>query len=165
MITTLPFADMLATPWKNGGGLTREIAAFPPGAGMDTFLWRISMAEVSATGPFSHFEGVDRHLTVLRGQLRLDFPDGQCTLNPFDSQAFAGDIPVLGTPLESPVTDLNVMTRRGLARADVQSVSGRVEIRAPVVILIDQDRLDATVFEDETGRTITTAPSLMIALN
>jgi hypothetical protein len=32
------------SPWKNGGGSTREIACWPQGAGMDSFGWRVSVA-------------------------------------------------------------------------------------------------------------------------
>ena len=40
-------ADLIASPWKNGGGVTREIAAYPHGAGFDTFIWRVSLADVT----------------------------------------------------------------------------------------------------------------------
>ncbi|MCZ0993430.1 HutD family protein [Streptomyces noursei] len=42
-----------AVPWRNGGGLTREVAAHPPGAGWDAFAWRVSLAEVTRDGPYS----------------------------------------------------------------------------------------------------------------
>lgn len=64
-------ADCCEVPWKNGGGTTREIAVFPPGADMDTFLWRLSMARVEQAGPFSAFAGIDRVLTVVQGTLAL----------------------------------------------------------------------------------------------
>ena len=38
--------DCPATPWKNGMGRTRELAVHPAGAGMDDFIWRVSVAEV-----------------------------------------------------------------------------------------------------------------------
>jgi uncharacterized protein len=59
--------DYRRMPWKNGGGETAEIAVFPEGATLDDFDWRISMATVSADGPFSLFPGVDRTLSVLEG--------------------------------------------------------------------------------------------------
>ena len=37
---SLQFFDLAtvpATPWKNGGGSTRELACWPLGAGMDAF--------------------------------------------------------------------------------------------------------------------------------
>lgn len=42
-------------PWKNGGGVTVEIAIHPPGASVNAFDWRISMATVAQDGPFSSF--------------------------------------------------------------------------------------------------------------
>ncbi|MEG1056294.1 MAG: HutD family protein, partial [Janthinobacterium sp.] len=53
------------SPWKNGGGSTREIVCFPPGAGMDSFAWRISVATISQAGPFSAFAGIDRQIMLL----------------------------------------------------------------------------------------------------
>src|SRR5688500_2425780 len=41
-------ANYRVMPWKNGQGTTTEIAAFPPGAGLETFVWRISMADIGA---------------------------------------------------------------------------------------------------------------------
>ncbi|MDV6330318.1 HutD family protein [Asticcacaulis sp. 201] len=127
MIRHLTAAGRVAVPWKNGGGVTREIAVFPEGANMDEFLWRVSMADVTEAGPFSRFDGIDRHLTVLAGRLQLDLSDNRRTLQAGDSLAFDGSTPVHGTPL-LPVTDLNVMTRRGTFRASVDRIlEGRTE--------------------------------------
>ena len=107
-------AALRAVPWKNGGGTTREIAVHPPGAGMDDFLWRLSMARVDAAGPFSRFEGTDRVLAVLEGALRLSGPDWSVELSA-DSPPFAfdGAAPVMGAPLTGTMLDLNAMARRG----------------------------------------------------
>ena len=56
-----------ATPWKNGGGSTRELVCWPPGAGTDAFGWRVSVARIAAPGPFSAFTGVDRQIMLLDG--------------------------------------------------------------------------------------------------
>ena len=45
--TLLAAKDRIAQPWKNGGGVTREIAVEPPGAGFDSFGWRVSTAVVA----------------------------------------------------------------------------------------------------------------------
>ena len=120
-------ADRVASPWKNGGGITREVAAWPPGAGFDDFRWRVSMAEVRADGPFSVFPGVDRILAVLEGRLALDIEGrGAVELSATSAPAvFPGDAPTGGRLLEGPVTDLNVMSRRGAMRADLT----RLDIR------------------------------------
>jgi uncharacterized protein len=112
-------ASRPALPWKNGGGVTREVAAFPTGSGVADFDWRVSIAEVRAAGPFSHFPAVDRRMTVLEGRLALTV-DAQppLMLVPDSPPAFfAGDVPASGEPLGGPVIDLNVMTRRGRCEA------------------------------------------------
>ena len=67
-------AELTGQPWRNGGGVTWQIAAGPDGADVARFDWRLSMAEVAADGPFSAFAGIDRTLTLLQGAgLELDF--------------------------------------------------------------------------------------------
>lgn len=106
----LKAADYRRTPWKNGGGVTAEIAVFPAGAGLDDFGWRLSMAEVAVDGPFSAFPHIDRTLTVLSGRMALN---GH-TLGPDDPPfSFDGGLAVNANLLDGPVTDLNVMTRQG----------------------------------------------------
>jgi len=124
VIRLLRAADRTAVPWKNGGGVTREVAASPPSAGLDSFDWRVSIAEVRASGPFSVFEGIDRTLTVLQGRLALTFADRTVELTADGARfAFPGDVPCTGQPVGGPVTDLNVMVRRGRRSAHVERVT------------------------------------------
>ncbi len=148
---TLRAADRLATPWKNGLGVTREIAVYPPGAGLDDFDWRVSMASVDAGGPFSIFPGVDRVLAVLEGRLALRI-DGAAPieLDPdAPPQAFAGDVLVEADLLAGPVTDLNVMIRRGLARPRLERIwiDAPIEIgvSATTIVLVRTDDVDLVV--------------------
>ena len=66
-VAVLRAAEREAAPWKNGGGVTREVAAHPADSGLDGFHWRVSLADVAQGGPFSVFPGVDRVITVVRG--------------------------------------------------------------------------------------------------
>jgi uncharacterized protein len=131
-IRLLAASERRAAPWKNGGGVTREIAVAPEGASLDAFDWRVSTAEVASAGPFSRFEGVDRILTVLTGELELSFP-GEPTLaltagsEPF---AFAGERDCAGAPRGGVVTNLNVTVRRGSVRAEVRRVRGDAPLTA-----------------------------------
>ena len=111
--------SLVPVPWKNGGGVTRQIAIFPPGSDMNGFDWRISTAEVAQDGPFSRFEGIDRRLYILDGAgLELRFGGGtRSTLRPADHLDFAGEAEVHGALLRGPVTDLNIMVRRDRLRA------------------------------------------------
>ena len=57
--------SMVAMPWKNGGGTTRQVAVYPPLASLETFQWRVSVATIARDGPFSQFAGFDRFLVPL----------------------------------------------------------------------------------------------------
>ena len=139
-------AERVAVPWKNGGGVTREVAAFPEGAGFDGFDWRISIADVAAGGPFSRFPGIDRVLTVIEGRgLRLAVEgtyeiDLNERSNPF---AFSGDAGCVAELADGPIRDLNVMTRRGVCIATVRRILAPEEIpcRAAATILVALDPL------------------------
>lgn len=108
--------DYRRMPWKNGGGETAEIAVWPPGASLDAFEWRLSMARVDGDGPFSSFAGVDRTLAIVAGAgMRLHVA-GQADLEITAASmpcAFPADIATSADLLSGPVIDLNIMTRRG----------------------------------------------------
>src|SRR5438105_15428583 len=69
-------AERPPTPWKNGGGLTREVIVHPPGSDLSRFDWRVSLAEIRAPGPFSSLPGIDRRMAVLEGRLSLSIGEG-----------------------------------------------------------------------------------------
>ncbi|MBZ9871755.1 HutD family protein [Mesorhizobium sp. BR1-1-9] len=126
-------AGYKSMPWKNGGGVTTEIAVSPADAGLDAFDWRVSMARVESGGPFSSFAGIDRTLSVLEGEgIVLDVaaqPPARLTAAsaPF---SFPADRPTGAELIAGPITDLNVMTRRGRMRHSVE----RLVISAPAEI-------------------------------
>jgi hypothetical protein len=113
--------ERVALPWKNGGGVTRTVAVHPPGSDLESFDWRVSIAELRRSGPFSVFSGVERHMAVLSGRLSLSIDGGAPLILTADSAplSFAGDVPAHGTALAGVVTDLNVMTRRGRCSAQL----------------------------------------------
>ena len=130
MIHTFDIAALPATPWKNGGGSTREIVCQPPGADMDSFDWRVSIATIAADGPFSAFPGVDRVIMLLDGAgVRLQGAGIDQKLDtayaPF---AFAGDVALDCALLGGPSTDFNVMTRRSQWRVEVNVLTGTSQI-------------------------------------
>lgn len=137
------WVDTVPAPWRNGGGLTREIArgSSPEGdvseAGFD---WRFSVAEVSRGGPFSSFPGVDRILVLLSGDgIDLDVDGEQVTLRPpFGAHAFPGEAAVLATLVGGATTDLNVMCRRDAWQAAVELIeeAGALGIPTGAVALV-----------------------------
>nr|WP_093167199.1 HutD family protein [Variovorax sp. YR216] len=124
-------ASLAATPWKNGGGVTREIVCSPPGAGVDRFDWRVSIATIDRPGPFSAFDGVDRVIMLLDGAgVRLHSRDGRIDHRldaPHAPFAFDGGVPLDCDLLGGASTDFNVMSRRGRLRADVDVLHERTD--------------------------------------
>ena len=123
---TVSLAGVAATPWRNGGGVTRELVAWPPEG---EWQWRMSVAEVEANGPFSRFEGVRRWFAVLSGAgVALDIAGEYHTLTS-DSPplAFDGVAPTDCTLLAGPTQDFNLMLRTPGARVAVRSAQVKEE--------------------------------------
>jgi uncharacterized protein len=114
--------DYRVMPWKNGQGATREIAVHPEGASLDNFMWRVSLAQVNAPGPFSLFRDCDRILCVVKGgPLYLSVGGAQPVRLEIDTPFnFAADVKTEATALEDRVLDFNVMVRRGCYRASIE---------------------------------------------
>lgn len=106
--------------WKNGLGTTTEIAVNPPGAGLDEFTWRVSIADLGASGPFSAFAGVDRILVQIEGApMTLTHPGSENRLTLLAPYHFAGELETYGALESPPARDFNVMVRRERASAEV----------------------------------------------
>jgi len=138
MVRLLTPNDYRSMPWKNGAGRTTEIAVHPPGAALDAFAWRVSIADVERDGPFSRFPGIDRTIVLLAGSgMRLAGP-GTSPKGPgmgpkgtaretdlttrFVAHDFSGDDAIDCTLLAGPCRDFNAMFRRGRARGRVAVV-------------------------------------------
>lgn len=132
----VPLAGAAATPWKNGGGLTRELLRWPPGPAQAWQL-RISVAEVAQSGPFSAYPGVARWFCVLQGAgVVLRFGDEPpATLTP-DSPAlhFDGALAPGCELVDGPTLDLNLMAQQQAGRAEMhRAVAGEPWVsRAPL---------------------------------
>lgn len=125
MAILIAYASLVVAPWKNGGGSTRELAVSPPGAQLDNFDWRISVAAITADGAFSVFPGIDRSLLLLEGEsVRL-------TLNGARTVLLDAANPMLWFPGEAQVDarvngatlDFNVMTRRSRCRHQLETLA------------------------------------------
>jgi len=109
--------DYRRMPWKNGLGMTTEIAVSPMDAGFDgqSFDWRVSIADVEKDCEFSLFPGHDRSIVLIDGAgMELGFdsvsPHRINQLHvPFK---FKGEYQTWCRLLDGPVHDFNVMSRR-----------------------------------------------------
>lgn len=99
--------DLVASPWKNGGGVTREIASVAKNGALH---WRLSIADVEKDGPFSLFPGLARILTVIDGPgMDLYTSDGVLQADPLRPLGFAGDVTVHGRLRSGPVRNFNLI--------------------------------------------------------
>lgn len=101
-------------PWKNGRGMTLELATDAPASDPAAWTWRLSIADVPERGPFSQFPAIDRWIACLAGEgLRLhrgarvdDVPRNGVGL------AFPGEDEIEGEPIGVGVRDVNLMLQR-----------------------------------------------------
>jgi environmental stress-induced protein Ves len=111
-----------AVRWKNGGGTTHEAWRVPPAG--DPFLFRVSVAHIDSSGPFSDFAGYTRHMVLLQGAgLTLVFGNGERRLlqRVGESVEFDGAMPIRCELLDGPCIDLNFMKHES-ARAEARVV-------------------------------------------
>jgi environmental stress-induced protein Ves len=131
-ITLLPASGYRAMPWRNGLGTTTEIAV-EPGAAEGRFRWRLSIADVAQSGPFSIFDGYDRVIAVAAGAgMRLAVAGRPTALldqsaAPYD---FPGDADTGCSLIDGPIRDFNLITDRA-------TVLGRVVAMQAQSVVLD----------------------------
>lgn len=118
-------AQYRVMPWRNGGGTTTEILVEPEGSGLgasDHFLHRVSVADVASDGPFSRFEGYDRHIVLIEGAgMTLDCGEhGRVDLAPLEPRSFPGEWDVRGELVRGPVRDFNLIVDRARASSSLE---------------------------------------------
>jgi environmental stress-induced protein Ves len=120
--------------WKNGGGTTTEILREPAEG---AFVFRVSIADVASDGPFSRFDGYDRHIMLLEGAgMHLDCGEhGTIVLTRNEPRAFSGDWDVTGTLVQGPVRDFNLMVDRARFRSTLEVMTAAGLVHADVCIL------------------------------
>ncbi|NMR29696.1 HutD/Ves family protein [Crystallibacter degradans] len=106
----IEFASLKPQPWRNGGGVTREIAL----GGMATEpVWRLSIADVTTAGGFSAFPGMERTFTVIEGDVVELTVDGFARrLERFRPFRFDGGSTTSCALPTGACRALNVMTRK-----------------------------------------------------
>jgi environmental stress-induced protein Ves len=105
--------------WRNGGGRTRELVAWPSAQDWQV---RVSVAEIEADGPFSAFPGIERAFAVLDGAgVVLTLPTGNVRLGQHDDALlFDGAATPVCRLVDGPTRDLNLMVRSAFGRARMQ---------------------------------------------
>jgi environmental stress-induced protein Ves len=164
------FADLRPQPWRNGGGVTRELASHPRAASAQDGVWdwRVSIADVTKAGDFSAFPGMERVLTVIDGELLLLTVDGgEHPLEKYRPFRFSGEAASSSALPTGDSRDLNVIARVGAFKGFTSIVELSKKRPHPVfegqlgVLLQGQ----ATVTEADSATEPVPAPGEPEALN
>lgn len=124
-LTPLPPESFRSKPWKNGGGVTLDIAdASRPGsdpAGWEGMIWRLGRTAIVQPGPFSDLSGYERLQAVVVGSgLVLVGADGEVDLRqPFRPVRYDGGIPLVSRLENGPVEVVNLIADRSLCSVDM----------------------------------------------
>ena len=117
----LRWSELKAVPWKNGQGITRELARE---SRAESFVWRLSIADVTGDGPFSRFDGMRRILTVVQGNcMELIGLNGMLQADLGVPVEFDGALEITSRLKGGPLRDLNLIF-------DPKLCSGQVSLLA-----------------------------------
>jgi environmental stress-induced protein Ves len=151
----IPSSDFIKGLWRNGRGVSWDIASDRPFSQNADFGWRFAIAEIAASGPFSVYGPVDRVFTLLEGDgLTLTFANGRKLQahRPHVPLAFPCDIATDCALKGGPCRALNLFTARGTWNANVRVVTlERVPLPVPDASLIFALQGDV-VIETQTRR-------------
>jgi uncharacterized protein len=151
----------ISVPWKNGGGITHEAMRMPETG--DTFRWRVSIAHIDSSGPFSDFSGYQRIMVLLRGtgvSLRINAGESRELRSVGQLVEFDGAGQTYCELLDGPCVDLNLMVAASMpvkarvARLDAGIAVAAAHDQATVVFGLD----DPLLLESDAGESTTLAP-------
>jgi uncharacterized protein len=117
--------EVQPTPWRNGGGMTRELATWPDAS---HWIWRVSVAEVTKNGPFSHFDDVQRWFAVLDGNGVVLTIDGKlhCLTQTSMPLCFDGAATTECDLINGQTQDFNLMMRAVADAPNLKSSTTRM---------------------------------------
>jgi len=114
VVTRLDPSRYVRTPWKNGGGVTIDIA-------FNGDTSRFSRTPITVAGPFADYTGFDRKRVLVAGSgLVLQTPAGDIDVRrPFEPVRFAGETPIVSRLEAGPVEVVNLIGDRSRVRIDL----------------------------------------------
>jgi uncharacterized protein len=179
--TILDPAGYRRTPWKNGGGVTVDIAgAHRPGAdpgAWEGMIWRFGRTRIEQAGPFSDLSGYDRILSVIEGRGLVLHPAGHAPLDaraPLHPVRFPGEWAIASELTQGPVGVLNLLADRTLCSIDLvfpsEGASTAISRGRCIVLALDDAKLDiggrsVALTRDFAAQFDTVAPSAVTVRN
>ncbi len=160
----------IAFPWKNGLGVTMDIAAaYAPGGGpgnWDSTLWRFGRTGIGKPGPFSDMTGFERLQIVVQGRgLRLRAADGSeiDVRTPFSPVRFDGATKIDSVLDDGPVEVVNLIVRRDFAVGDLTVASAGAQIKlGPAIHVVYAPQTTLAVAVDGVAHAIPAGHALRI---
>lgn len=163
-VTGLPASGFRRTPWKNGGGVSTDIAdCYRPDATPGSWngvIWRLGRTQIVAPGPFSDLAGYERLQVVIAGRgLVLVTHEGEIDLRePLRPVRYDGGTPIVTRLEQGPVEVVNLIADRALCEIalDVPEPGEPVELRPGLHLVYAPDGTvsgvaDAQSFTIEAG--------------
>ena len=141
-LTALDPAGYRHMPWKNGGGVTVDIAvAMLPGfaaGSWEGIVWRFSRTAIVTPGAFSDLSGYDRELALVSGQgLVLETAAGEIDVRqPFRPVRFAGETSIVSRLEAGPVEVVNLIGDRTRVSINLSCLADSAEIACPAGVHI-----------------------------
>lgn len=141
-ITTLDPASYRHMPWKNGGGVTIDIAVtmlpgFAAGS-WEGIIWRFSRTAIVTPGAFSDLSGYDRQLALVSGEgLVLGTPVGEIDVRqPFRPVRFGGETSIVSRLEAGPVEVVNLIGDRSRVSIELSCLAGGATHACPAGVHI-----------------------------
>lgn len=130
-------ADCPPQPWKNGGGVTRELLTWPSA---DDWQLRISVADITKDGAFSRFDGVQRTFAVIEGAgVTLQFEETLRVITKDSEPLIFDGAEMPHCKLVNGATrDLNVMCKTGRQAKLLKAYSNEAKICCGLFLIEDQ---------------------------
>ena len=152
-------------PWKNGKGITTELA-INDGGTLEDFDWRISIAGVVEDGEFSDFSGYHRNLILLEGngiQLKYNNSKIDHLDNILSIASFDGACKTVGTLKDGSIKDFNVITRAGKYHVNIETHIEEIiiELKSSFLCFIYSLKNSSLISKDKKNDTLVPAGNLL----
>jgi environmental stress-induced protein Ves len=165
-LTRLDAARYRRTPWKNGGGVTVDIAgAWVPGVAPGAWegvIWGFGRTRIERPGPFSDLSGFDRLLAVVEGQGLVLHCAGAPALDVrarFQPVRFPGEWRIESELEDGPVAVVNLMADRRRAAIDLRFAAEIAQLGFEPGTLVLYAAAGASTVELSGGASIELAPA------
>lgn len=141
-LTPIPQSAFKRLPWKNGGGVSLDIAglqrAGAEAGDWSATIWRLGRTAIPTPGPFSDLTGFERTQLVIEGSgLVLDGPAGEIDLREaLKPVRYDGGLPLVSRLENGPVEVINLMAQRAACDIELTVPAAGTPVTVPAGIQV-----------------------------